>query len=397
MAAEPRIVRLQIPPDTSFGLGIMLGICDVVASDDVHVVATDDPTNVRFRRTRPEVWVCTEDSRRQALALAAQGRPVVCCEYDLTAQGIPSVLCDHRAIAEAAARHFMERGFRSFAGWGISNLAFSRERLAAFMQTVRAAGGTYHLGGESHIAGLSHGRLPGQMASLRRWLLQLPKPTAFLATCDTWARQLTTMTQSLGFRVPEDFAIIGVANEAIYCETGRPTLSSVAVSWRQLGRQVGIVVQRLLKGEKVPAVPILIPPDGVIMRRSTDVTLVPDENVAAALAFIRRRASDPIAVIDVLRAVPVRRRSLEDAFRRYVGHGVMREIRRVRVEEAKRLLLLGTLPISEVAWLSGFANARKLAAIFANFTGETPSGFRTRHGAKPTHAGARSWSTSNDV
>ena len=60
--------------------------------------------------------------------------------------------------------------------------------------------------------------------------------------------------------------------------------------------------------------------------------------MVAALDFIRGHAADEIRVDDVARHAAQGRRMLEYKFRDLVGHTILEEIRRVRVQRVKQLL-----------------------------------------------------------
>ena len=53
---------------------------------------------------------------------------------------IPQVSEDNRAIGQMAARHFLERGYRNFAGFSSAAGGIAAIRLAPFRQTVAEAG-----------------------------------------------------------------------------------------------------------------------------------------------------------------------------------------------------------------------------------------------------------------
>jgi LacI family transcriptional regulator len=98
--------------------------------------------------------------------------------------------------------------------------------------------------------------------------------------------------------------------------------------------------------------------------------------VAAAIRFIRERGHTPRRVADVLRAVPVGRRTLERRFRKVLRRGLWEEIRRVHVENARRLLSGTDLPMTAVADEAGFPNAKELSVVFRQETGVTPTAYR---------------------
>jgi LacI family transcriptional regulator len=81
-------------------------------------------------------------------------------------------------------------------------------------------------------------------------------------------------------------------------------------------------------------------------------------------------------VEDVLRAVPVSRRSLERRFRATLERGLGEEIRRVHLERAKDLLATTALSVAEVAERAGFSSVHYLSRVFRQETGQTPTAYR---------------------
>jgi len=62
---------------------------------------------------------------------------------------------------------------------------------------------------------------------------------------------------------------------------------------------------------------------------------------------------------------------------------------RLRLEEAKRLLVMTDLSVTSVAYELGFSSAQHLAGQFRALTGETPSAFRERAKRRKTRAAPR--------
>ena len=96
------------------------------------------------------------------------------------------------------------------------------------------------------------------------------------------------------------------------------------------------------------------------------------------MAYIRDHATEPIRVEDVTRAVVISRRQLERYFQETLGRTPAAEIRRLRLERAKDLLVSTDLPIAEVAQASGFGTAEYLATLLKATTGLTPLKYRSR-------------------
>ena len=127
-----------------------------------------------------------------------------------------------------------------------------------------------------------------------------------------------------------------------------------------------------------PRRPRLIATPGIVTRQSSDILAVDDADLTAAVRFIRDRSHQPVHVDDVLRAVPVSRRALEQKFRSVLQRGVAEEIRRVHVDRAKDLLATTALSITEIAEQAGFSSVYHLSRLFRRIVGATPSEFRDR-------------------
>jgi LacI family transcriptional regulator len=101
-----------------------------------------------------------------------------------------------------------------------------------------------------------------------------------------------------------------------------------------------------------------------------------DAAVVAALNFIRGHAADEIRVDDVARHAAQGRRMLEYKFRDLVGHTILEEIRRVRVQWVKQLLSDTDLAMPAIARRSGFSTPQRMSVVFRQVTGLTPSAYR---------------------
>jgi LacI family transcriptional regulator len=194
---------------------------------------------------------------------------------------------------------------------------------------------------------------------------------------DIWGVQLAEVCRQVGLRVPEDVALVGVDNDDLLCEMARPPLSSVSLPVNRIGHAAASLLDDLLGGKKSPG-DLLLPPVGVIARQSSDVLALEDPEVATAVRFIRTHGHTALRVADVLREVPISRRSLERRFRRALDRSIWEEIRRVHVEQARGLLARSGMPMAEVARHAGFSDSRQLSTVFREETGLTPTAYRRR-------------------
>ncbi len=292
---------------------------------------------------------------------------------------IPEVEANDEAIGSMAAQYFVQKGFRNLAFMG-AEANWSRERWAGFKRTAQ------EFGCEPRLLQHAEGPSPTGRGFVRphygdeivAWLRSLPKPVGVLACNDIRGRELNELCLEEDLKVPDQLAIMGVDNDDLECELSHPPLSSVAVPWREAGFRAASLLSDLFDGKDVPAVRHLIDPTMVCERQSTDTLAIHDEEVAAAVRFIRENAHQRISVEDVLREVPAARRSLEKRFRAILGRSPLEEIRRVHIERAKHLLLTTDLAMPEIAEASGFTSAAWFSKAFHDIAGEAPISYRRR-------------------
>jgi len=213
----------------------------------------------------------------------------------------------------------------------------------------------------------------------------LARPVGIFTPDAHSGRRLSEICQSLGVGVPDEVAIIAGDTDELMCGVSTPPLSSVLLAAQRHGYEAAALLDRLMKGRRVPRKSILIKPLGVIARQSTDVLAIDDQEVVAAIRFIRAHAAGGIQVSDVLREVPTSRRSLELGFREHLGRSPGEEIRRVRLEKARDLLGRSDMSIKQVAAASGFPGATRLGVAFRKRFGLTPLAFRKQSRAALEH------------
>lgn len=309
--------------------------------------------------------------------LTAIKRPVVNISRAHFDMPFPRVGVDEGPIGALAATHLLHRGFRTFAFVGSRDLDYSVKREAGFRRALAAAGHTpFCFHASSEMLHLTHSRPWSMDPKVRQWLADLTKPVGILAANDQTAFQLSEVCRDADLRVPEDVSFIGVDNDDLLCELARPSLSSVAVPAEQIGYEAAALLDRLLAGARPPRRPIVVPPIGVVVRQSSDIVAIDDPDVSAALHMIRTHAHVPLRVTDVLREVPVSRRSLELRFQHVLSRSLGEEIRRVHLERAKELLAGTDLSIAAVAEHAGFSDAKQLCVVFRQETGGTPTEYR---------------------
>lgn len=116
----------------------------------------------------------------------------------------------------------------------------------------------------------------------------------------------------------------------------------------------------------------------LLLATSPDRTVIWDDRVQQAIAYIQRRLGTALSVEQVAEQVGLSPSRLAHCFRRQMGMPLMRFVETRRLEEARSLLLHTNLPIKQIAYSLGFSSPFHFATRFRHRCGQTPTDFR-RH------------------
>ncbi len=390
MAHKPICVGLVFVHSMAYYRGVLRGVRRFVEARPhwlfTSIVPEQQPRGV-LRQLRPDGLIASVNTRPIVRMLARWRRPIVNVSAVIPGLPFPRVGVDNVLVGRLAAEHFLQRGLRHFGFIGPPDYLFSTERRAAFCQAVAEAGfsAACHEN-RGHRPFDPQGRRWDLDPLVRRWLIALPKPVGVFVPSDLWGVQVAEACRRAELRVPEDVALLGVDDDPLYCELTRPPLSSIQLPTEQIGYEAAALFDRLIAGKQPPRGPILLPPAGIATRRSTEVLALDDADVVAAVRYIREHAHLPIGMDEVLRQVPVGRRTLERRCRQLLGHSLGDEIRRTRLERARRLLAETDLQMKVLAEQAGFSDASHLAVVFRQDLGLTPTAYRRQARSGPARS-----------
>lgn len=377
-----RRVAILFRPMAGYYQQVLRGVAAYTRPQHPWVFRTiaSDQLNLRaLFQWRPDGILCSITDLPTARRLARSGIPAVNVARVPSDDLIYRVGNDDAAIAKLAARHFLDRGFRHYAFVDVVQGNYFAPRREVFAREVERAGHKCLCYPPRQVARRLQGSWSADDAHLKQWVSNLPRPSAILCCNDFRAAEVVEACRQAGLDVPNDVAILGIDDARPVCELCFPPLSSIAVPGEQIGRRAAELLDRLMHQQRVSRKPIVLPPLGVIERQSTDVLATADPDLATALRLIRDPHSPVRRIRDVLRQVPVSRRSLERQFRTMLGRSPLEELRRVRVERATTLLASTALPVEAVARASGFANPRHLATTFRRVLRITPLQYRRKY------------------
>ena len=319
-------------------------------------------------------------SAETAAAIRAAGVPAVELRSTNHTPELPFVGMDNALIGQAVAEHFLERGYRRFGTYTLGTESFFRERSAKFVESVRRAGAPCDIlparGEESPRDWESH------QARLIEWLESLEKPLGVFAANDQLAARLIDACRRAGLAVPEEVAVVGCENEETLCEFASPPLTSVRFDGDRVGWLAAERLDRLMRGDPDNGAPLLVPPQGIEVRASSDEFVIDDPLVLLAVKKMRAEALGGITVGEICRQLGLSRSTLERRMKTAIGRSPKEELLRVRFREVDRLLLATDLTIDLVAEQTGFTHAHYLQTAYRERFGITPGEFRKRHRSK---------------
>lgn len=304
------------------------------------------------------------------------GLPVVDVSGGQEHPEITRIINDSVLTGEIAGRHLLDNGYTRFAFVACSDTLWSRHRLEGLDRVTRGArSGGIPVFGRKKL----WWRQPQFSTELAEFLASQPKPLAVMAANDMVAMNVVGCCRMAQLRIPEDVAVVSVDNEELMCELSTPAVSSIPFDRQEIGYRAAERLDAMMRGElgRTPP-PMVIPPFPLVERESSTWRSVTDDPlISDALDFIRKNATRGISSLDVVRHVYASRRSIEQRFRKQMGHSILTEIHRVRVSYAKKLLTReDDMAVSRVAAMSGFTSVNRFVAIFERYEGRTPQDFQ---------------------
>ncbi|HEV2972380.1 MAG TPA: DNA-binding transcriptional regulator [Pirellulales bacterium] len=385
MAKRPE-VALLIETSNSYARGLLRGIYAYLREHDPWSIYLpelgrgDAPPNglnswrgdgIIARIENPQIAKAVRQTRAHAIDVSAER----------LIPDLPGVETDNEAIARLAFEHLFERGFRHMAYCGGGGFQWSVERHRWFTQLAEESGCTVSVFPPPGLKCAPTDTWEHKAKELAVWLRKLRKPCGLMACYDVRGRQVLDICRRAGIAVPDEIAVVGVDNDDLLCSLAVPPLSSVVPDTLRAGYHAAELLDQLMAGRKVEAGLRLIKPTGIVTRQSSDVLATADPDVSSAVRFIRDHACDGIKMADVLRAIPVSRRVLENRFKKMLGHTPHEEILRVQLQRARQLLEETDLSVASIADRTGFKYVEYLSAVFKRHFGQPPSQYRTDHRA----------------
>ena len=324
--------------------------------DGVLVMLRDDPVLVRFVRS-----------------LVRRGIPVVDLSAFRPDIPLPRVVGDNLAIGRLAAEHFLAHNF-------IHAAFFASRRTPVHDQRYRG----FHDG----FAGRDTPPFWNR-TTLAKGLATAKKPLGVFCYSDYDATLALNACLAHGLKVPDDAAILGVDNNEIICENQTVPISSVFHDHEEIGFRGAELLEKLMTNtrtrikaqgtkHKAQGTVILIQPQRIVQRQSTDITATDDPIIRQALDYIATHIGRSFGLSQIADALEMPAYRLGELFRTKLGRSVGKEIVRQKIALARKLLEETEKPVKEIASETGFCNIAYFINTFRRETGETPRRHRSR-------------------
>ena len=216
------------------------------------------------------VPVSHERSNRESIpGLLSHYRPIGCiCDEDATPKGFPPglfggipvvyanswsrrydaiagrICSDSEAVAAAAFRELSANVPAAYAVVGVpSNWEWALARIRQFAALAKTVGSPCHV-----FRGRRGETLDVFSARLVPWIATLELHTAIYAVNDPVARRVADAAISAGLRIPQDLTLLGTDNDPAFCETARPSLSSIQIDFERMGYLAARMLAARMKG-----------------------------------------------------------------------------------------------------------------------------------------------------
>ncbi len=379
-------VAVLVDTSTTWGRDVIAGV-HRYSREKVGWQLFVEPRGVEQRRWLPTAWkgdgvIARVGFIELAKKLRSLKLPVVNVSgITLSKVDFPRVLSDQVAAANLAAEHLLARGFRHFGYFSLLGLEYVAEHQQAFVDALRLSGhGCEVFSVSPHLGAEPDWNL--DLKRLGKWLKALPKPMAVFTWNSSSARELIYACMQSGLAVPEEVAVLSGSDDDLFCEVTPVQISAVKLDSEQIGYRAAAELDAMMHHPgATPPAEVLIPPQGVAERRSTDTLAVDDACMVKALRYIRENPARLMNVNDVARQAGLCRRALELRFQNLLGRSPASEIRRVRIAHAINLLQRTNLSVATVAERSGFSSPEYMASVFRNQLSTTPLHYRKQDAA----------------
>jgi LacI family transcriptional regulator len=187
---------------------------------------------------------------------------------------------------------------------------------------------------------------------------------------------LLEAARTAGITVPEQVAVVGVDNDLALCEVATPNLSSARGGHYRVGFEAADLLDRLMAGDRIHGNSIVVQPNEIVVRDSSDSRGISDATVRNAMQFIREHLAESITNDDIARASGLSKTRLQIRFREALGMSLREFLTDRRLQRAENLIRSTNLTFADIAERCGFRHHEYLGYVLKRQRGVTPQYLR---------------------
>jgi LacI family transcriptional regulator len=310
--------------------------------------------------------------------LAQRGIPVINCGMEWADEpGVVRVSPHIDDVNQMIITHFQSLGLKRLVilGHGLSTRPATQGVLQAMADIAQDMGMdavVRDIGGEKG-PGADPRRLLcyAEETHLQKLLRSLPTPSGIYCSGDYMGHLVCSVASYCGFRVPEDFAIMGGGGEVIG-ELSHPPLTSVLAPMRAIGRRaVDLMVEWISTGHIAESQVIVRGAD--LIERESTVGKSGRTVLAAIRRYIEENAIKGISINELVERSQLSAKTFNREYWNAFGIKPLDEVNQLRIAQARRLLMENKYSIGEVARRCGFSSQAAFYNYFSRHTGMKPS------------------------
>ncbi|MFA5687912.1 MAG: substrate-binding domain-containing protein [Kiritimatiellales bacterium] len=294
--------------------------------------------------------------------------PVINISQALPETNYPMCTFDNYEIGVLAARHLISCGAKTF-GMVYSEYEFAKYRRQGFTDELH----------RQEFTLLEENLFPWKEIDQRKYrqiIRSWPCCFGLFSDSDYGGRDIIHLIEKLGRSVPNEIAVLSCNNAIELCIDCIPTLSSIELPEAEVGTAACKLLDRLMRGGKKVPQKTIIKPERIAVRGSSDVLMVEDPQVTAALQILKTPRGLRLNAGELAQRLMIARRTLDRRFYRYLGHSVADHIRDLRLERIKEELAAGNQTVAEIAINVGYLSTTHLSQVLQKATGMCPSDFQ---------------------
>lgn len=337
---------------------LISGISDIVAQRpnwNARIWESDhlDPDGLRRRwqYERPDAVLVFPINDLRSGPLQVLGVPTV--SLLIPDGSLPMVGMDHMAIGTLAARYLFAPGWTA--------ILVGRTSEDWWSQRCR--------GFQAAWPGSKAVGCPTDADALLHWSSELSARTAIFADHDVTASIVLSALMKAGRRFGDDLRLLSVDDEVL-CRLSKPTISSIRLPWRAIGRNAALLLDRLIRNEET-AHTVRIPPAGIATRASCGAIPFGDPMLGAVYrslcVAVEAGSLDPMA--KMVGHPQSSLRTIERAWKRSTGSTLMRSLQQIRCDLALRLVNGGMDDLDAIARACGCGGRQNLRRILQHHAG----------------------------